>query len=148
MKNRLYIFVAFVSLSLFTASTSKAAFPVKKDAPKTEVAATPPAQPVELAMASTLTSELPASASEIKSAKKHSFFSRTVNKIVNKIKKAEEAAISQGLYIVLAIFWLGWLAMGINDDFEGADWLISLLLYILFYFPGLIYTLIMMGNYY
>ncbi|MES2689166.1 MAG: YqaE/Pmp3 family membrane protein [Bacteroidota bacterium] len=63
-------------------------------------------------------------------------------------KRATAKAIPQGLYIVLAIFYMGWLAMGINDDFHGNDWLISLLLYIIFYIPGLIYTLVKMNKYY
>lgn len=63
-------------------------------------------------------------------------------------KDATAKTIPQGLYIVLAIFWMGWLAMGINDDFHGNDWLISLLLYIIFYIPGLIYTLVKMNKYY
>lgn len=63
-------------------------------------------------------------------------------------KVGSSSAIPQGLYIVLAIFWLGWLAMGINDDWNGSDWLISLLLYILLWLPGFIYTLIKMNKYY
>ena len=58
------------------------------------------------------------------------------------------AEISKGLYIVLAIFGLGWLGMGLNDNFKGDEWLISLLLYILFWLPGFIYTLIKMKKYY
>lgn len=56
--------------------------------------------------------------------------------------------IPKPLYVVLAIFWLGWLGMGINDNFEGWNWVISLLLYCLFWLPGVIYTLIMMRDYY
>lgn len=56
--------------------------------------------------------------------------------------------LPQVVYVLLAIFWLGWLAMGINDNFEGTDWLISLLLYVILYLPGLIFTLIKMGKYY
>jgi uncharacterized membrane protein YqaE (UPF0057 family) len=65
-----------------------------------------------------------------------------------KFKKGGDAEISKGLYIVLAIFGLGWLAMGLNDEWEGSDWLISLLLYFLFYLPGLIFTLVKMKKYY
>lgn len=60
----------------------------------------------------------------------------------------ESLDISKGVYVVLAIVFFGWLAMGLNDDFEGFDWLISLLLYILGWLPGVIYTLIMMKKYY
>ncbi len=69
-------------------------------------------------------------------------------KVLTTKKAATAKTIPQGLYIVLAIFWMGWLAMGINDDFNGNDWLISLLLYIIFYIPGLIYTLVKMNKYY
>ena len=66
----------------------------------------------------------------------------------HKTTSGGSAVIPAILYIVLAIIGLGWLAMGINDSFQGSDWLISLVLYILFYIPGLIYTLIKMGKYY
>jgi len=67
-------------------------------------------------------------------------------KISDRLK--ESLDISKGVYVVLAIVFFGWLAMGLNDDFEGFDWLISLLLYILGWLPGVIYTLIMMKKYY
>lgn len=63
-------------------------------------------------------------------------------------KKAGSTSISKGLYVVLAILGLGWLAMGILDDWSGSDWIISLVLYFLFFIPGLIYTLIKMKKYY
>jgi uncharacterized membrane protein YqaE (UPF0057 family) len=67
-------------------------------------------------------------------------------KISDRIK--ESLDVSKGVYVILAIVFFGWLAMGLNDDFEGFDWLISLLLYILGWLPGVIYTLIMMKKYY
>jgi len=73
---------------------------------------------------------------------------KIAQKFLKKQMKKNAADISQGLYIVLAILGLGWLAMGILDDWQGSDWLISLVLYILFYIPGLIYTLIKMNKYY
>ncbi|NJN78102.1 MAG: hypothetical protein HC803_07005 [Saprospiraceae bacterium] len=60
----------------------------------------------------------------------------------------KESQISKGLYILLAIIGLGWLGMGILDDFEGEKWIISLLLYWFGGLPGLIYTLIKMKDYY
>ncbi len=63
-------------------------------------------------------------------------------------KKAGGASISKGLYVVLAILGLGWLAMGLLDDWSGSDWIISLVLYLLFFLPGLIFTLIKMKKYY
>lgn len=63
-------------------------------------------------------------------------------------RKRVANTLPQALYVVMAIFLLGWLAMGINDNFEESDWVISLLLYILMYLPGLIFTLIKMSKYY
>ena len=63
-------------------------------------------------------------------------------------KKAGNADISKGLYVVLALIGFGWLAMGLLDDWSGSDWIISLVLYFLFFLPGLIYTLIKMKKYY
>lgn len=68
--------------------------------------------------------------------------------IVSKLLKKGGAEISKALYVVLAFFWLGWLAMGINDNFEGWDWVISLALYCILWLPGFIYTLIKMKKYY
>jgi uncharacterized membrane protein YqaE (UPF0057 family) len=73
---------------------------------------------------------------------KQSFFSHLFQKLVG------GAAISKGLYIILAILPFGWLGMGLNDNFTGSDWIISLVLYILLWLPGLIYTLVKMKNYY
>ena len=82
--------------------------------------------------------------------KKLSIFKKFKLKVAQKIlkKKAGSADISKGLYIVLAIIGLGWLAMGLLDNWSGSDWIISLVLYFLFFLPGLIYTLIKMKKYY
>ena len=57
--------------------------------------------------------------------------------------------IPELLYIILAIFPLcGTLAVGLNTDFKGYDWIIAGLLYFLFYFPGLIYTLLKITDFY
>lgn len=69
------------------------------------------------------------------------------NKKILKISNSEQN-ISKGLYIVLAIIAFGWLGMGLLDNWKGSDWVISLVLYLLFYLPGLIYTLIKMKKYY
>lgn len=58
------------------------------------------------------------------------------------------AVLPKGVYIILAIFGLGWLAMGLNDDFDGDNWWIGLLLYFLFWLPGFIFTLVKMSEYY
>lgn len=56
--------------------------------------------------------------------------------------------ISQGLYIVLAIFGLGFIGIGIMEDWRGSDWVINLLLSLLCWLPGLIHALIKMSSYY
>ena len=48
----------------------------------------------------------------------------------------------------MSIFWLGWLAMGLMDDFEGNNWWVSLILYVLCWLPGVIYSLVKMKDYY
>lgn len=126
------ITLTFLTLGLLNANLSMAAFPIKQQTAKTQAAG------ISLINNSTenvqMVSELSQS-SKVESS----------NKV---IKKAGSSAIPQVLYILLAIFWLGWLAMGINDNWNGYDWLISLLLYFLFWLPGFIYTLIKMGKYY
>lgn len=65
-------------------------------------------------------------------------------------KKAGDEVVPKGLFIVCAIFLpiAAVIFMGIMDDWEGNTWWVALLLYALCYFPGLIYTLTKMKNYY
>ena len=64
-------------------------------------------------------------------------------------KKAKKAGdISKGLYIVLAIFGLAWIAMGVMDEWSGSTWIVNLLLTFLFWLPGLIHALVVMKKYY
>lgn len=63
-------------------------------------------------------------------------------------RAAGSETMPKGLYVLLAIVGFGWLGMGINDNFEDWDWVISLVLYAIFYLPGLIYTLVKMKKYY
>ena len=58
------------------------------------------------------------------------------------------AEIEKSIYVLLAIFGLGWLGMGLNSDFEGSDWIICLVLYAVLFLPGFIYALIKMKEYY
>lgn len=58
------------------------------------------------------------------------------------------ADVSKGLYVVLAILGLGWVAMGILDDWSGSDWIVSLVLSLLCWLPGVIYSLVKMKKYY
>jgi uncharacterized membrane protein YqaE (UPF0057 family) len=59
-----------------------------------------------------------------------------------------DSSMPKILYIILALLGLGWLAMGINSNFRGNDWIISLILSLLFWLPGFIYTLVKMKKYY
>ena len=61
-------------------------------------------------------------------------------------KKGED--ISKEIYIVLAIFGLGWVAMGLMDDWSGNDWIINLVLTVLCWLPGVIHAFVKMKNYY
>jgi uncharacterized membrane protein YqaE (UPF0057 family) len=65
-----------------------------------------------------------------------------------KMKGKKAADIPKGLYVVGAIFGFAWLLMGLMDDFKGNNWWINLILYILFWIPGLIHALIKMKEYY
>ncbi len=69
-------------------------------------------------------------------------------KQIKKALKKGDSGISKGLYVILSIIGLGWLAMGILDDFEGSDWIISLVLSLLFWLPGVIYSFIKMKKYF
>jgi hypothetical protein len=83
--------------------------------------------------------------------KKLSFFKKIELKIAQKkLAKAvkDDKGISKGLYVLLAIIGFGWLAMGIMDNFTGSNWIISLVLYLVFYLPGLIFSLVKMKDYY
>ncbi len=81
---------------------------------------------------------------------------KLVNKKVEKMQKkmmgtnygsAATPSIDKGVYIIVAIL-IPFLAVGLATNFQGADWLICLLLTFLFYLPGLIYALIKMKDYY
>ncbi len=82
------------------------------------------------------------------SGKKLNFLQKIVFKLSKHSLKKGSSKISKGLYVVLAILGLGWLAMGILDDWSGNDWIIALVLSLLFWLPGLIYSLVKMKKYY
>ncbi|MFT6149042.1 MAG: uncharacterized membrane protein YqaE (UPF0057 family) [Saprospiraceae bacterium] len=48
----------------------------------------------------------------------------------------------------MALIGWGFLGIGLMSDWEGSEWIICLVLTVLFYIPGLIYALIKMKNYY
>ena len=64
-------------------------------------------------------------------------------------KKANQSEdISKEIYIVLAIFGLGFVAMGLLDDWKGNDWIINLVLTALCWLPGVIHAFVKMKKYY
>ena len=137
MRRNVLFVIMVIIVSLFTAARSRAAFVVKQPASKviaTSAAATE--TPAAASTSATTTGEV---------RTHHSFFYKILSKIGILSRPARIPMIA---YILLSIFWLGWLAIGINDDWTGARWLIALILYILFWLPGFIYSLIMMGHYY
>jgi len=142
MNKRHYTLMLLICLGLFCSNAATAAFRIKKAPVENTTTASPsqaaPAEPQ--ASSGTATGE---AHENTVTNHRHSFVSQLFHKL---LKPA--AAVPQILYIILAIFPLGWLAMGLNDNFKGNDWLISLVLYILGWLPGIIYTLIMMKKYY
>lgn len=85
--------------------------------------------------------------------KRMGFFKSLELRLVQKQLKKQQAPEGGGglpkwAYIVMSLLALGWLAIGIQSNFRGNDWWIALLLYFLFYLPGLIYSLIVMKKYY
>lgn len=135
------IIIASVTSLMLLSTNANAGYVVTKEPVKTEVA-----------------NGNYAAGNDVLIANENAGATETVNTVINKEhKKGFFSKIFKGggsdnipmpLYVVMSIFFLGWLAMGINDNFKGWDWVISLALYILAYIPGLIYTLIMMKNYY
>lgn len=75
-----------------------------------------------------------------------------------KLKAAQKAVKSQmnkggegmtkGVYILLAILGLAWIAMGVKDDWSGNNWWVNLILTFLCWIPGLIHALVKMKEYY
>ena len=56
--------------------------------------------------------------------------------------------ITKGLYILLAILGLAWVAMGVKDDWSGNDWIVNLILTVLCWLPGFIHAIVKMKKYY
>ncbi len=133
-----FLLMAFIATVTFS-TTSQAGFVMKKH-PATVVAQNASATTEAQVLTNNETGTV---ASANQAAEKQTIFSKMFHKSAK-----GKAEISKALYVVLAIFAFGWLAMGINDNFEGWDWVISLVLYILGWLPGLIYTLVKMKKYY
>lgn len=75
---------------------------------------------------------------------------KKIKKEMRRSQKKGDPGVPKGLFIVCAIFLpiAAVIFMGIADDWEGNTWWTALLLYALCYFPGLIYTLTKVKNYY
>jgi len=65
-----------------------------------------------------------------------------------KKKMAADEKIPKGLYILMAILGLGWIAIGVLTDWQGNDWWINLLLTLLCWLPGVIHSFVKMKDYY
>lgn len=83
----------------------------------------------------------------LKNAVKLKMVKKKIRKF-NKHKTGTNAEVSRGLYIFLAIIGWGFLGMGLNDDWQGNDWIICLVLGFLTCIGGLIYALIKKDKYY
>ncbi len=79
-----------------------------------------------------------ADAIRLKAAQKH----------LRKQMEKPNADIEKPVYIILAILGLGFVGIGILDDWEGSDWIIALVLSLLCWLPGVVYSLVKMKNYY
>ncbi len=141
MKSKISILL--LAVSLWSANTSQAAFLVKKSATTTVAAQTAPAEVLAATPATAEQKEMAAAMETKVNSEKKSALYRFFHR-----QGKPSAQMSKLVYVILAIIGFGWLAMGINDNFADYEWLLSLLLYILGWLPGLIYTLIRMKKYY
>lgn len=78
---------------------------------------------------------------------------KKIKKQIKKQKKGKGSKDDQfpkGLFIVCAILLpiAACIFMGVMDDWEGNNWWVAFLLYLLCYIPGLIYTLTKVKDYY
>ncbi len=72
---------------------------------------------------------------------------KAAQKIIKKQMKSDPE-FSKGLYILLAILGLAWIAMGVMDNWEGSTWIVNLILVVLCWLPGLIHAFVKMKDYY
>ncbi|MES2702600.1 MAG: hypothetical protein V4649_08180 [Bacteroidota bacterium] len=143
MKQARYFIIGLIAL-LLAAGDSKAAFvirtghtPVSNEVVLPAASAMAPAA----ATAATISEHMPVTKV---AHKKQSLLSRLVHKAALQV-----ARVPMWLYIVLALVPFGGVvAMGINDGWADNEWIICLLLYLLAYVPGVIYTLVMAKKYY
>jgi len=71
---------------------------------------------------------------------------RAAQKFVKRQLKIEPE-ISSGFFCLMGFFLLGWVAMGIMDDWGGINWVTNLLLCI-FVLPGILHAIIKKKDYY
>lgn len=72
---------------------------------------------------------------------------KAAQKMVKK-QMGKEPQFEKGLYVLLAILGLAWIAMGVMDDWSGSDWVVNLILTVLCWLPGVIHAFVKMGKYY
>lgn len=72
---------------------------------------------------------------------------KAAQKAIKKQMK-KDPQFSKGLYVLLAILGLAWIAMGVMDDWNGSDWIVNLILTVLCWLPGFIHALTKMKKYY
>lgn len=73
---------------------------------------------------------------------------KAAQKTVKSQMKKDGDGLTKGIYILLAIFGLAWIAMGVKDDWNGNNWWVNLILSLLCWLPGLIHALVKMKDYY
>jgi len=73
---------------------------------------------------------------------------KMAQKYVKNNLMGDDSGITSGIYILLAILGLGWVAMGILDDWSGQNWVVNLILSFLCWLPGLIHALVKKSEYF
>ena len=73
---------------------------------------------------------------------------KAAQKAVKAEMKKEDDGLTKGVYILLAILGLAWIAMGVKDDWKGNSWVVNLLLTVLCWLPGFVHALVKMKDYY
>lgn len=51
---------------------------------------------------------------------------KMAQKMIKRQQRRNNSSLSSGLYLIMAIFTLGWLAIGLLGDWSGFDWIINL----------------------
>ena len=142
MKQRIIVLFSILCLLIISTDNANAAYRIKKS-PGQTIENQYSVTPISTTIINSAASNTDATAIK-QGHKKKSIVSR----IVNFLLPNNEALIPLPVYIILAFPFLGWLAMGVNDDFTGDDWWICLILYCCFWLPGFVFTLLKMRKYY